>query len=179
MLLYQKAPKLFFRAVRTMGAELRTGSQEALWQSLVAESEQHTGIRLDEELEAYLVFVLMRHARDATLLARVMALELFRACGELGRRRLEELRDVGDRCLLLSGWYPAQALRRRVARDYFVRLGRSAYLAAAENASAAYGELFSRLAVGFARLVRVLAGVRQSQSLPRAAHWIEPASSLH
>lgn len=161
-----------------MAAELRIGSQEALWQSLVAESERCTGIRLDEELEAYLVFVLMRHARDAALLGRVMALELLCACEQLGRRRLEELRDVGDRCLLLSGWYPAQALRRRVGRHYFESLGRSAYLAAAELASAAYGELFARLAAGFVRLVHVLAAVRRIEEAP-ARRWLEAPGSLH
>jgi hypothetical protein len=161
-----------------MASELQTGSQEALWQSLVLESEKTTGIRLDEELEAYLVFVLMRHARDAALLARVMALELLHACQRLGRQRLDELRDVGDRCLLLSGWYPVQAERRRVARDYFERLGRSAYLAAAEQATAAYGALFGRLAAGFASLAQVLAGTRR-RAPATLRLWEERSGLLH
>ncbi|MDW8478910.1 MAG: hypothetical protein RML12_02365 [Xanthomonadales bacterium] len=162
-----------------MAAELHTGSAEALWQSLVLESERCTGLRLEEELEAYLVFVLMRHARDGALLARVMAIELLAASGLVGRRRLEELRDVGDRCLLLCGWFPAQARRRRVSREYFARLGQSAYRAAAEHASAGYAALFTRLAEDFVRLSRVLAGVRAGAAPSVLPTLAAPVERLH
>jgi len=67
---------------------------------------------------------------------------------------------VGDRCLLISGFYPELAERRRVQLSYFMDLGRGAYAQLAEEVSAALKALFEELARGFAELVRVLFELR-------------------
>jgi hypothetical protein len=143
-----------------MSETLRQGFATELWQELVQEGGARRGTRLDQELESYLVFVLMRHLRDEQLAGRVLALELLEAMAQ-GARRLEDLRDVGDRCLIVAGLFPGQAERRRVSGDYFVSLGQCAYRAAAEQARAAYALLFERLAEAYEALVAVLAGVRE------------------
>ena len=98
----------------------------ALWQAALRESAGRAGTTLDEAQESYLVFVLLRHQRDAQLLARTQALEWLRANACAGRQRADALRDVGDHCLLIAGLYPALAERRRVSVDYFVDQGRGA-----------------------------------------------------
>ena len=133
----------------------------ALWQELVRDAERKAGRPLGEDLESYLVFTLMRHYRDAPLAHRVVALEWLEALQRDGRQREDELRDVGDRCLLIAGLYPELAQRRRVPLAYFVDVGRSAYDQLASELRAALAELYAQLARAFAQLVRVLVEVRQ------------------
>ena len=141
-------------------ADILTGEGTNLWHDLVREGEQRAQQRLDEDAESYLVFTLMRHHRDAPLAHRTMALELLEALQRSGRRREDELRDVGDRCLLLAGLYPDLAQRRRVDLGYFIALGRGAYAQLADEMRAALARLYAQLAEDFDRLVRVLMAVR-------------------
>lgn len=99
------------------------------WYLLVQEAGTHTRPALDVERESYLVFLLMRHLRDVALGARPVAIDYLEALSRSGSVRGERLQALGDQCLLLAGWYPEQARRRRVSLDYFVRLGQGAYLA--------------------------------------------------
>lgn len=133
----------------------------ALWQELVRDAESKAGRALGEDLESYLVFTLMRHYRDAPLAHRVVAIEWLEALQREGRQRSDELRDVGDRCLLIAGLYPELAQRRRVPLGYFIDVGRGAYDQLASELRAALAELYAQLARGFAQLVRVLVEVRQ------------------
>jgi hypothetical protein len=131
-----------------------------LWQQLVREAGSRAGESLDEQQESYLVFVLLRHQRDAQLLARIQALEWLHALSLAGPERRDALRDVGDRCLLIAGLYPKLAERRRVGVDYFIELGRGAYFGVAETGRNAYSALFEQLACGYHGLVRTLRAMR-------------------
>lgn len=134
------------------------GGAVAVWHELVREGEARAAVRLPELAEAYLVFLLMRHLRDGSLAARTMALDWLQALELDGRVRSDALRDVGDRCLLIAGWYPRLAERRRVTPGYFEAIGRSAYADAADAArGAGEADLFTLLAGSYRGLVRVLA----------------------
>ncbi|HVF65319.1 MAG TPA: hypothetical protein VNE58_15125 [Casimicrobiaceae bacterium] len=141
---------------------LTRDSATALWQELVRDAEVKAGRVLGEDLESYLVFTLMRHYRDAPLAHRVVALEWLEAMQREGRQqRKDELRDVGDRCLLIAGFYPELAQRRHVPLSYFVEVGRGAYDQLASELRAALADLYAQLARAFAQLVHVLIEVRQ------------------
>ena len=135
--------------------------QTALWVDLVREAEDAAATRLDEELESYLVFLLMGHTRDLQLHRNIVALDYLLARAERGTRRKQELRDVGDRCLLLAGLYPEQAGRRMVTVDYFLAVGSCAYDELSAALKAAVADLYGHLAKAFARLVRVLMELRR------------------
>ena len=137
--------------------DIRLGSNTGLWHDLVREGEARAATRLPESVEAYLVFLLMRHLRDGALAGRTMALEWLQALELAGRPRADALRDVGDRCLLLAGCYPKLAERRRVSPGYFAAIGQSAYGEVAGSAGGGYGELFAELAGAYRTMVRVLA----------------------
>lgn len=143
------------------------GTQAELWQALVREGYERSGQVLEEMRESYLVFVLLRHQRDAHLLARTQALEWLHAQAQTGSLRADALRDVGDRCLLIAGLYPALAERRRVSVEYFVDLGRGAYQGVAECSRAAYAALFEQLASSYRELVRALRAVREVGGWPQ------------
>lgn len=140
---------------------LADGTATDLWQGVVRDAEERAGQNLDESLESYLVFMLLRHQRDGHLGQRIIALEWLNALERGARQREAGLRDVGDRCLLLAGLYPEQAERRLVSLDYFVDIGRSAYDHLSVQLRAGLAELYGQLARAFSELVRILVEVRR------------------
>ncbi len=135
------------------------GSDMAQWQELLREAEALSGIELDEELESYLVFTLMRWLRRPDMAQRVLALDFLEALQQQARLRDESLRDVGDQCLLFSGLFPRRAERRRVRVSYYVDLGRGAYRNLAEGIGD-LARLFGRLAEEFVPAMDVLQSIR-------------------
>ncbi len=152
------------------------------WQALVAEAEELCGIQLDEELESYLVFTLMRYLRRPEMAHRILALDFLEALQSPRQQRSQVLRDVGDQCLLFSGLFPRQAERRRVRVSYYVDLGRSAYQNLADSLTKT-AHLFAHLAEEFIaamdtlQAIRVI-GQRDSGLLPIEAYelWQDTAS---
>lgn len=140
--------------------QLRQGAPADVWQALVHEAGARAGCALDESRESYLVFVLLRHQRDGQLLARTQALDWLRSQAQTGAVREESLREVGDRCLLIAGLFPALAERRHVNVRYFMDIGRSAYLDIADTGRSAYAALFRQLAATYEELVCTLRAVR-------------------
>ena len=153
---------------------IRQGAAAELWQSLVREACARGGQTLDEAQESYLVFVLLRHQRDDQLLARTQALEWLEAQLRVGTARTDALRDVGDRCLLIAGLFPALAQRRRVSVDYFIDLGRGAYQGVAESGRSAYTDLFAQLASTYHQLVQTLQAIRGERIMPALGRYAGP-----
>lgn len=133
----------------------------AQWRELVQEAAHRADRRLDEEIESYLVFLLMRFTGDVALASRTMALEYLDSVLASGRIRRERLRDVGDQCLLFSGLFPRMARRRHVQIRYFVDLGRGAYDQLAAEAERGLAAVFRALAEGFVPLMDVLQTMRR------------------
>ena len=144
-----------------MGVTMLTESgNTAEWQQLVQDAGDYAGTRLDEELESYLVFLLMRYLRRPEMVQRVLALDYLRAQSLQQSRRGEPLQEVADQCLLLSGLFPRRAERRRVQLHYYVDLGRSAYLDLAQLVSQ-WAALYQRMAREFIDVMDTLQGLRR------------------
>lgn len=144
-----------------MEPRLEQGTPMALWQGLVLQGEASAGIRLSETTESYLVFLLMQHLRDGALAGRTMAMEWLAALDRVGIARAEQLREVGDRSLLIAGLYPGLAERRRVSPAYYVRMGELAYDGASDVSRRSERPLFAELAATVRPLVRVLSALRK------------------
>lgn len=147
-----------------MSRILTEESQTALWQKMVSEAERRAGQELDEMLESYLVFVLMRHLRDQELGRQAVALRYLHAQASPGRDGHQQLRDTGDHCLLLAGLFPERARRRRIPVSYYIDLGRGAYRDLGDRLRAGIAELYGQLAEGFENLVEVLLAARGIES---------------
>jgi hypothetical protein len=135
----------------------------AQWHALVSEAECAASCVLTEDLESYLVFLLMRFASNPHMLARVIALDYLNNTSTERRTRHEKLRDVGDQCLLFSGLFPKQAERRMVKVSYFVDLGRSAYQQLSDTISNKHADIYANLSRDFVSLMDILQTMRELQ----------------
>ena len=139
-------------------------SELSQWHSLVLEAEQDYGCQLDEAMQSYLVFTLMRFAKNPRLNSKALALD-YLSSHQLSRHlRSEQLRDIGDQCLLVSGLYPQSAEKRQVAVSYYVDLGRSAYHYISTETQQGIAELYQQLAESFILLMDLLQTIRQYSS---------------
>lgn len=133
---------------------------QAQWQALVHEAQSVCGSELDETLESYLVFLLMRFANRPSCLSRIMAEDYLQSQACSGEQRVERLRDVGDHCLLFSGLYPQLAERRLVRISYFVNLGRTSYQQLSDLLDRSWSLVYGHLSEAFVVLMDVLHSMR-------------------
>jgi hypothetical protein len=136
-------------------------TEVAQWHSLIKDAEEQCNCSLDEAMESYLVFTLMRFMKHQDLATQAMALEYLRTHGLPKSMRIEHLRDIGDQCLLLSGLYPQRAERRLVRVSYYVNMGRSAYHHISDNVQKSAAELYRQLAEAFVTLMDLLQTIRE------------------
>jgi hypothetical protein len=148
----------------------------AHWYTLVKEAESLFGKPLETDLESYLVYLLQYYADKPDLTQSILALEYLHSLEASGKLRSQKLREVGDKCLLFSGFFPEIANRRLVTISYFVELGRRAYnyLAESHHTSGLTAKLYLLLRKQFVHLldllfsIRELSGERQAISLIQA-----------
>lgn len=131
------------------------------WQNLVIEASQACNITLTEELESYLVFLLMRFTATPQMANKVMGVEFLTSINCSGSLRPIALRDVGDQCLLYSGLFPGRARRRRVRVSYYVNIGKSAYFSLANTSKYSDIDLFTTLSNKFVPLMDILQTMRE------------------
>lgn len=136
-------------------------SELSQWHTLVREAEQDYGCQLDEAMQSYLVFTLMRFAKNQQLNSKALALDYLNSHQLSGNLRNEQLRDIGDQCLLVSGLYPQSAEKRQVGATYYVDLGRSAYHHISTVTRQGIAELYQQLAESFILLMDLLQTIRQ------------------
>lgn len=126
------------------------------WHELVQDAEKDCHQQLGEELESYLVFLLMRFMRKTEISQSVMAERYLRGIQLQGAERNQELQEIGDECLLFSGFFPKIARKRRVSVQYYVELGRSAYDQLSSVMRKSTAPLFQQLAERFIACMEVL-----------------------
>lgn len=128
----------------------------AEWQALVSEAKHRNAYALAEDLESYLVFLLMRFSGNPEITQSILATEFLESIQQLKMTRLIGLRNVGDKCLLLAGLFPGRARKRRVNISYFVRLGQMAYSALSVERHMELQKLYASLAEHFVLLMDIL-----------------------
>lgn len=99
----------------------------AQWQALVSEAEVALNYLLGEDIESYLVFLLMRFTEKPEFVKSVLAVDFLESVHGMKHEKSQKLREVGDKSLLFSGLFPQIAQRRRVDLNYFIDVGQTAY----------------------------------------------------
>lgn len=139
-------------------------SELSQWHTLVHEAERDYGCQLDEAMQSYLVFTLMRFAKNQQLNSHALAIDYLNTQRLPNSLRSDQLRNIGDQCLLVSGLYPQSAEKRQVGVTYYVDLGRSAYHHISTVTQQGIAELYQQLAESFILLMDLLQTIRQYSS---------------
>lgn len=132
------------------------------WKSLVTEASQAQNITLHEDLESYLVFLLMRFTESPNIAQKIIGMEYLETMHQFGTQRNVALRDIGDQCLLYSGLFPERARRKRVRVSYFINIGKSAYITLAQPGK--NDCIFNSLAKEFVPLMDIMHSMREIHS---------------
>lgn len=130
------------------------------WYTLVSEAELTTSFMLDEALESYLVFLLMRFSRTTDWIESVLALDYLELVHVPRLKQYERLRQLGDKSLLFSGLFSELADQRHVKLEYYTEMGRLAYLRASEMHIQDSSELYFNLSEQFVALQSILKSLR-------------------
>jgi len=128
----------------------------ALWHEIVHEAEQSCAVTLKEEIESYLVFLLMRYINKPEFVKQIMALEFLRGTQEISAQQKVILQEVGDKCLLFAGLFPSIAESRLVRLSYFVKIGQAAYVQVSKKSN----DLYDHLSHQFVPLMDILQSIR-------------------
>ena len=136
----------------------------AQWHSLVQEACHSNHYSLDHELEHYLVNVLMRSTQRADICSSALAIDYLAAANLQPQQKAVKYQDIGDQCLLLTGFWPERAHKRLVDTPYYVKLGRGAYWHAAQAISKTSVHLYQLVSEAFVRLMDILATMRDMMS---------------
>lgn len=147
------------------------------WHALVNEAQVSTQMLLNENMESYLVFLLMRYTQGPKLIESVIALDFLESMRSGWRRKIELLRDVGDKSLLFCGLFPGIARKKKVSLDYFVDIGQSAYLTASELHESQLADLYFQLSEKFSTMRTILQAM-QGRCLYQSGPEINPEESL-
>ena len=132
----------------------------AQWYELINEAEQVAHIELGEELQSYLVFLLMRYTGETELASHIFALDYLNSFNEIGKVREKHLSEMGDKCLLFAGLFPGRAEKRLVRISYYIDMGMTAYRALAESIVGVNAKIYEKLAQKFVKLSDVLQATR-------------------
>ncbi len=129
----------------------------ALWHEVVCTAEQSCSVALKEEIESYLVFLLMRYINKPEVVKQIIALDFLQSLERPSVQREAALCEVGDKCLLLAGLFPSIAKSRLVRVSYFVNLGQAAYFGISKKNN----DLYDHLSHQFVLLMDILQSIRQ------------------
>lgn len=149
----------------------------AQWQGLVRTASEACDTRLEEPVEAYVVFMLMRFSERTALGREALAVRWLEGMQTAGERSGgERLRATGDECLLICGLFPQRVRRRALPFSYYVSLGRGAYHTLAHSGAADDSGPYEELARGFVPLMELLQAMRDPD--PEAALQAGDAAAL-
>ncbi len=135
-------------------------SEISQWYTLVVEAESSCFLNLHQEVESYLVFLLIRYTKEPSIINSVLAIDFLTSLEGLQKKQYDALRDVGDKCLLISGLFPKRAERFHLQPSYFNQLGRSAYETLSFAHEAKFENLYGMLSDNFESLTDVMHAMR-------------------
>lgn len=146
-----------------------------IWQEAIQYAENQCAIALNQELETYLVTMLIRYSHKPEMVKQFFARSFLEALQANAHHRKTQLQAVGDQCLIFAGLFPAVAEKKLVKISYFVNIGQSAYAAMSNTTN----DLFGSLAFEFVALMDVLQSIQPFPTLlPLEAYeqWQEVGS---
>ncbi len=102
-------------------------AEMAGWRALLSKAQFVAKLELHTMLEEYLVRMLYRTTRDPMPVSYDEPSDYIRAVVGRPIKDPEDLRVVGDRCLMFAGLFSEHAIGKDVSIAYFVKIGQAAY----------------------------------------------------
>ena len=135
-------------------------SNTSEWLSLIIDAQTKQSIYLCEDLESYVVFLLMRFSNKPDFLSKIICTDLLDK-SSIGAKTLEnKLQDIGDTCLIFTGFYPGIAHRRNVSDNYYIDIGKTAYDTLSINQKDSNGQVYKLLCQQFVPITNILKGMQ-------------------
>ena len=124
--------------------------------NMVIEAENNCGIFLEQDLQSFVVYALLRNINNNQLKDFVFATELLNAVNTTNRRNLEA---VLDNALIYAGMYPQRANKSGLSTSYYHDIGVAAssqlsvYYA---NLNSSYQNVYKKISTDFSYMITVL-----------------------
>jgi hypothetical protein len=133
-------------------------SNNAHWYELIKAAHDKSGYCFDDDIENYLMLTLQKFLRNNRLADETIALRMLESFSTAKDNDPDFLRDIGDECLIISGLFPARAIKRNVSLEYYIHSGQSAYqhFASNKDTSCTNPMLFQNLSKHFVGLLDIL-----------------------
>jgi hypothetical protein len=158
---------------------LHNANSTTLWHDIIHDAVVLCDAQLEEELESYLVFLMIRYTSKPEVIKHIVANDFLTGLNLRLSQKQQMLQEVGDKCLIYTGLFPKIAEKRLVQINYFVKIGQSSYATISKRRN----DLYEGLAKQFVSLMDVLQALRQYSSqypdlLPLEAYelWTETGS---
>lgn len=135
---------------------LMNSTTVALWHDIIHEAETSCALKLKEDVESYLVYLLIRYTNKPEVIKQIIATDMLQGAKLASSQRELALQEVGDKCLIFSGLFPKLAEKRFVKISYFVNMGQIAY----DRISKEKSDIFYSLAKQFVGLMDLLQSLR-------------------
>ena len=143
------------------GMLIRPGEM-AQWDAALSEAQFYAEMELSVDIRAYLLHLLIRFTREVCFAKSIIAIEILEALHQLGvQSRANALRDAGDKCLLLAGFFPERAHSCQVGKRYFMDMGQSAYHRLTDLTASDFSDIAMDLRDHFPSLVTLLHTMKQ------------------
>ena len=148
---------------------VRSESPAEYFRELVDSAMQHQRVAANEHTSFYVVNLLtgfLHFDRSASAGGdEPLGVRFVKALGAEGSKQRDELRQIGDRSLFISGFFSDSLNRSLVDVDYYIRLGEHAYGSLARHGSTVFGDVFDELSGKFPAFVDVLGEVSERSAL--------------
>lgn len=148
---------------------VRSESPAEYFRELVDSAMQHQRVAANEHTSFYVVNLLtgfLHFDRSASAGGdEPLGVRFVKALGAEGSKQRDELRQIGDRSLFISGFFSDSLNRSLVDVDYYIRLGEHAYGSLARHGSTVFGDVFDELSGKFPKFVDVLGEVSERSAL--------------
>ena len=126
---------------------LTESTDKALWARAFQEAQLEAQVILQEEVSSYLVLMLMRYIVFSQLTQQVIAINFLKSIQSSANIQKAALQNVGDQCLIITGFFPGMAEKKHISLRYYIDIGQMSYSMISQNKQDVFDVLSLRFAV--------------------------------
>ena len=129
-----------------------------VWHNVISKACDNNHIVLAPSLKHYLLLTITHYQAAENLHDELLGGNLLKADTLPSVKKNALLRETGDRCLIMAGFFPYKHEAMHVSKAYFIQVGKTAYrhIALDRNNERFDGELYEQLDHNFLTLVYVI-----------------------